>query len=151
MRSSQQVLTSLLLLSCAFHAKAAPAQTADNNAVTHHAQAKHRRRRKAPPQPSIETQIQQLREEMETQINQLRQQLNESERNCGLPSSRLPRPMQPRRRRASRQRAATRRRRQCDGRLQPAGRGQRSQDKQQLACLFDSGETDQYREEGGAS
>ena len=79
MRSSQQVLTSLLLLSCAFHAKAAPAQTADNNAVTHHAQAKHRRRRKAPPRPSVETQIQQLREEMETQINQLRQQLNESQ------------------------------------------------------------------------
>ena len=33
---------------------------------------------KAAHRPSVEKQIQQLREEMETQINQLRQQLNDS-------------------------------------------------------------------------
>jgi hypothetical protein len=39
---------------------------------------RHRAAGKAPHRPSVETQIQQLRQDMESQINQLRQQLNDS-------------------------------------------------------------------------
>jgi TolA-binding protein len=39
---------------------------------------RHRAAKRVAPRPSVETQIQQLREEMESQINQLRQQLNDS-------------------------------------------------------------------------
>src|ERR1700712_3210265 len=39
---------------------------------------RHRPAGKAPHRPSVETQIQQLRQDMESQINQLRQQLNDS-------------------------------------------------------------------------
>ncbi len=77
MRSNRQILTSLVLLTCAFYVKAGVAQATDNKPEALKTQEKHRSRRKAPPRPSVETQIQQLREEMETQINQLRQQLND--------------------------------------------------------------------------
>ena len=39
---------------------------------------RHRAAQKVPKRPSVETQIQQLREDMESQINQLKQQLNDS-------------------------------------------------------------------------
>ena len=58
----------------------AHAQTTPATGTNSKTPARHRTARKAAPKgPSVETQIQQLREEMESQINQLRQQLNESQ------------------------------------------------------------------------
>ena len=56
----------------------AHAQTTPATGTTGKAPARHRAARK-PARPSVETQIQQLREDMETQINQLKQQLNDSQ------------------------------------------------------------------------
>jgi hypothetical protein len=51
--------------------------TAASGDATSKSTVRHKTAGKAPHRPSVETQIQQLREEMETQINQLRQQLND--------------------------------------------------------------------------
>lgn len=56
----------------------AHAQTTPATGTTGKTPARHRAARK-PARPSVETQIQQLREDMETQINQLKQQLNDSQ------------------------------------------------------------------------
>ena len=59
---------------------AAQAQTATASGdATGKSTVPHRAARKATPKrPSVETEIQQLREDMESQINQLKQQLNDS-------------------------------------------------------------------------
>ncbi|HEV3149636.1 MAG TPA: hypothetical protein VGY94_01710 [Acidobacteriaceae bacterium] len=52
--------------------------TAASGDATGKSTVRHKTAAKAAHRPSVETQIQQLRDEMETQINQLRQQLNDS-------------------------------------------------------------------------
>jgi hypothetical protein len=57
----------------------AQAQTTASGSATGKSTVRHRAARKVTPKrPSVETQIQQLRDDMETQINQLKQQLNDS-------------------------------------------------------------------------
>jgi hypothetical protein len=51
--------------------------TAASGSATSKSTVRHKTTGKAAHRPSVETQIQQLREEMETQINQLKQQLND--------------------------------------------------------------------------
>ena len=57
----------------------AQAQTSTaSGSATGKSTVRHRAARKVTKRPSVETQIQQLRDDMETQINQLKQQLNDS-------------------------------------------------------------------------
>jgi hypothetical protein len=77
MKNHLKVMATCVLVSAMATAQA-QTSTASGDA-TGKSTVKHRAARKVTPKrPSVETQIQQLREDMESQINQLKQQLNDS-------------------------------------------------------------------------
>lgn len=79
MRFNRQLLICILLISGLNAATTLAQTTAGNRSPSRKKQTNHRTGRRAPQQPSVEEQIQQLREEMQSQIDQLKQQLIDSQ------------------------------------------------------------------------
>jgi hypothetical protein len=76
MKNHLKAMATCILVSAMATAQAQT--TTASGSATGKSTARHRAARKVTKRPSIETQIQQLRDDMETQINQLKQQLNDS-------------------------------------------------------------------------
>ncbi len=77
MKNHLKAMATCVLVSAMAATTYAQTTTASKSA-TGKSTVRHRTTRRVPKGPSVETQIQQLRQDMETQINQLKQQLNDS-------------------------------------------------------------------------
>ncbi len=76
MKNHLKAMATCILVSAMATAQAQT--TTASGSATGKSTVRHRTARKVTKRPSVETQIQQLRDDMETQINQLKQQLNDS-------------------------------------------------------------------------
>jgi hypothetical protein len=76
MKNHLKAMATCILVSAMATAQAQT--TTASGSATGKSTVRHRAARKVTKRPSVETQIQQLRDDMETQINQLKQQLNDS-------------------------------------------------------------------------